>query len=155
MVRGVNRTFGDLLANSDTGFKRCLWHLTMTLAGGQKRAEMSEMIEIENASPVDEDILKPVKAYTVRKPCSNAKNVWRKAVEKYSQSRANIRLATSLKWCRGSAHWYWLYRRLCWHPHSLFPEERVAKRNCFGWWFLSKVNSDTEDMTETLEPWVP
>ena len=84
MVRGVNRTFGDLLANSDTGFKRCLWHLTMTLAGGQKRAEMSEMIEIENASPVDEDILKPVKAYTVRKPCSNAKNLSPQAVEKDS-----------------------------------------------------------------------
>lgn len=99
MVRGVNRTFSDLLANSDTGFKRSLLykrsakqpeisspqtHLTMTLAGRQKRAEISEMIEIENASPADEDILKPVKAYTVRKPCSNAKNVSPKAVEKYS-----------------------------------------------------------------------
>ena len=77
------QNFGDLLAKSDTGFKRCLLykrsakqpgisspqtHLTMTLAGGQKRAEISEMIEIENASPADEDILKPVKAYTSESP---------------------------------------------------------------------------------------
>lgn len=58
-------------------------HLTMTLGGGQKKEEISEMIAIEIASPDDEDILKPLKVYTVRKPCSNAKNVSRKAVEKY------------------------------------------------------------------------
>ena len=32
--------------------------MTMNLAGGQKRADVSEMIEIEIASPTDEDILK-------------------------------------------------------------------------------------------------
>ena len=33
-------------------------HLTMNLAGGRKKAEVSVMIEIEITSPADEDILK-------------------------------------------------------------------------------------------------
>lgn len=28
------------------------------------------------------------------------------------------------------------------------PGEPVAKRNCFGWYFLGKVNSDAKGMTE-------
>ena len=53
-------------------------HLTMNLAGGQKEAEVSKMIEIEVKSPADEDILKNLQVHTVRKPHSNAKNVSRK-----------------------------------------------------------------------------
>ena len=55
--------------------------LTMTLGGGQRKAEILEMIEIEITSPAEEDILKPLKVYTVRKPCGNAKNVSRKLLK--------------------------------------------------------------------------
>ncbi|PFX23288.1 hypothetical protein AWC38_SpisGene12174 [Stylophora pistillata] len=96
-VRGSDGTFSDLLAMLDTGSNTSLLsraarqlgisgpqtHLTMNLAGGRKKAEISEIIEIKIGSSTDEDILKPLQVYTVRKPCSNAKTVSRKAVESY------------------------------------------------------------------------
>ena len=58
-------------------------HLTMNLAGGQQRGEVSEVMEIVIESPVDEDIRKNLRVHTVRKPCSSAKTVSRKTVEAY------------------------------------------------------------------------
>lgn len=60
----------------------------MNLAGGQKEAEVSEMIEIEVKSPAYEDILKNLRVHTVRKPHSNAKNVSRKSIESYPRLKS-------------------------------------------------------------------
>ena len=47
-------------------------HLTMNIAEG-KRREVSEVLEIVNKSPVDEDIRNSLQVHTVRKTCSSAK----------------------------------------------------------------------------------
>ena len=54
-------------------------HLTMNLAGGQQRGEVSEVLETVIESPVHEDIRKNLQVHTVRKPCSSAKIVSRKS----------------------------------------------------------------------------
>ena len=40
-------------------------HLTMNLAGGEKKNELSQVIDITLASPTDEDIRKTLQVYTV------------------------------------------------------------------------------------------
>ena len=47
--------------------------LTMNLAGGKKKSEPSQILDITLASPTDEDITKTLQVYTVTRPCSNAK----------------------------------------------------------------------------------
>ena len=89
-IRDCDGNLNELLAMLDTGSNTSLLskkvakqlglsgpqtHLTMNLAGGQKKAEVSEMIEIDIVLPTDEDIVKILQVPTVRKPCSNAKNV--------------------------------------------------------------------------------
>ena len=39
----------------------------MNLARGRKKAEISEMFETDGASPVEEDILKPLQVCTIHK----------------------------------------------------------------------------------------
>ena len=95
-VRDSEGNFKTLIAMLDTGI--CLLsertakllglsgpqtHLTMNLAGGQQRGEVSEVLEIVIESPVDEDIRENLQVHTVRKPCSSAKTVSRKTVEAY------------------------------------------------------------------------
>ena len=63
-------------------------HLTMNLTVGQEKGEVSEKIDIEIVSPTDEDIRKHLQVYTVRKPCSNVKNVSRKAIESYAHLKS-------------------------------------------------------------------
>ena len=96
--RESDGNLNDILAMLDTGSnKRAAKqlrlsgpqaHLTMNLAGGQKEAEVSEMIEIKVKSPADEDILKNLQVHTVRKPHSNAKNVSRKSIESYPRLKS-------------------------------------------------------------------
>lgn len=46
------------------------------------------MIEIEIASSTDEDIVKNLQVHTVRKPCSNAKNIPRKSIDGYAHLKS-------------------------------------------------------------------
>ena len=94
-LRASDGNFNDLLAMLDTSSNRSLlakraakqrglsgpqMHLTMNLAGGQKKVEVSKMIHVVTASPANEDILKNLQVQTARKPCSNAKTVSRKSI---------------------------------------------------------------------------
>ena len=63
-------------------------HLTMNLAGGQKRSEESELVNITVVSVSDEAIQKSVQVYAVNKPCSPAKTVSRKTVNSYQHLEA-------------------------------------------------------------------
>ena len=52
------------------------------------RAEVSELIEIDIVSPIDEDIVNNLQVHTVRKPCSNAKNVPCKCIDGYAHLKS-------------------------------------------------------------------
>jgi len=55
-------------------------HLTMNLAGGEKKSEPSQILDITLASPTDKDITKTLQVYTVTRPCSNAKTISKELV---------------------------------------------------------------------------
>ena len=119
--------------------------LTMNLAGGQQRGEVSEVLEIVIESPVDEDIQKNLQVHTVRKPCSSAKTVSRKSVEAYPHRKT---IADKLHLSGGTVDlligtdfvdaFVDIYR------NSGNPGEPMAKRNCFGWYILGQQDSDAE-----------
>ena len=90
MIRNGN--FVEVLAMLDSGSNTSLLsknaarrlglsgsatHLTMSLAGGKKKSEPSQIIDITVASLTDEDILKTLQVYTVTRPCSSAKTISR------------------------------------------------------------------------------
>ena len=98
-IRDYDGNLNKLLAMLDTGLNMSLLskkvakqlglsgpqtNLTMNLPRAQKKAEVSEMIEINIVSPTDDDIVKNLQVHTVRKPCSNAKNVPRKSIDGYA-----------------------------------------------------------------------
>lgn len=55
----------------------------MNLAGGEKRSEASEIIEITIASTIEEDIRKTLEVYTIKKPCSAAKTISKGTIEHF------------------------------------------------------------------------
>ena len=63
-------------------------HLTMNLAGGQKKSEESELINITVVSTFEEDIQKSMQVYAVNKLCSPAKTVSRKTENSYQHLEA-------------------------------------------------------------------
>lgn len=151
-VRDSNGNLNDKLAMLDTGSNTSLLskkavkqlglsgpqtHLTMNLAGGQKaKAEVSEMIEIEVASPTNADILKNLQVHTVRFPCSNAKNVSRKSIESYPHLKS---IAEKLHLSGGTVDLLigtdFVNAFVDILIASGYPGEPVAKRNCFMYFF--------------------
>ena len=63
-------------------------HLTMNLAGGQKKSEESELVNITVVPISEETIQKPMQVYAINKPCSPAKTVSRKIVDSYPHLEA-------------------------------------------------------------------
>jgi len=110
----------------------------MNLAGGQKKAEVSKMIEIDIVSPTDEDIVKNLQVHTVRKPCSNAKNVPRKSIDGYANLKS---IADKLHLSGGAVDLLigtdFVDAFIDIHTLSGDPGEPAAKRNCFGWYYYS------------------
>ena len=163
-IRDTDGNLNELLAMLDTGSNTSLLskmaakqlglsspqaHLTMNLAGGQKKAEVSEMIEIEIASPTDEVIVKNLEVHTVRMPCSNAKNVPRKSIDGYAHLKS---VADKLHLSGGDVdllvgtHFVDAFIHI--HTLSGDPREPVAKRNCFGWYVLGQVDSGSNSICE-------
>ena len=64
----------------------------MNLAGGERRSETSENIEITVASNTEEDIRKTVEVYTIKRPCSAAETISKETIEHFphlNQLRTN------------------------------------------------------------------
>ena len=120
-------------------------HLTMNLAGGQKRAEASEVLNIEIESPADKDIRKTLQVYTVRKPCSSAKTVSKKSLENYPHLRP---IVDKLHLAGGTVDLFigtdFVDAFVDIHTTNGHPGEPIAKRNCFGWYILGQVGPETE-----------
>lgn len=139
---GSNTSLLSRRAVKQVGLSSPQTHLTMNFARGQKKAEVSERIEIEIASPTDEHILKNLQVHTVRKPCSNAKNIPCKSINGY----AHLKSVTDKLHLSGGAVDFLVGTDLDdafidIHSLSGDPGEPVAKRNCFGWYVLGLVDS--------------
>ena len=65
-------------------------HLTMNLAGGEKKSEASEVIEITVASTTEEDIRKTLEVYTIKRPCSAAKTISKEAIEHFPHLKSVV-----------------------------------------------------------------
>ena len=163
-IRDCDGNLNELLALLDTGSNTSLLskkaakqlglsgpqtHLTMNLAGGQKKAEVSEMMQIDIVSPTDEDIVKSLQVHTVRKPCSNAKSVPRKAIDGYAHLKS---IADKLHLSGGAVDLLvgtdFVDAFIDIHTLSGDAGEPVAKRNCFGWYILGQVDSGSNSMSE-------
>ena len=121
---------------------RTATHLTMNLAGGEKKSEASEVIEITVASTTEEDIRKTLEVYTIKRPCSAAKTISKEAIEHFPHLKS---VADKLHLCGGT-----IDLLICtdfadafvdMHTLAGEPGEPIAKRNCFGRYVLGQLNS--------------
>ena len=71
---GSNASLLSKNAAEQLGIAGTATHLTMNLAGGEKRSETSE-IEVTVASSTEEDIRKTMEVYTIKRSCSAAKTI--------------------------------------------------------------------------------
>ena len=122
-------------------------HLTMNLAGGSKRPEISEIIGVTLVSPVEKQIKKPLLFHTVEKPCSSAKTMSKNSLEKYSHlkppsgdlhlSGGSVDLLLGTDFADGFVDI---------HVITGEPGEPVAKRNCFGWYVLGQITPNEQSI---------
>ena len=77
---GSNTSLLSKSAAGRLGLNGAATRLTMNLAGGKKKSEPSEIIDITVASPTDEDIMKTLQVYTATRPCGRAKTISKESV---------------------------------------------------------------------------
>ena len=120
-------------------------HLTMNLAGGQKRSEESELVNITVVSISDEAIQKSVQVYAVNKPRSPAKTVSRKTVNSYQHLEA-----ISNKLCLSGGTVDLLigtdFTDAFVDIHVICGSvgEPIAKRNSFGWYDMGQFTGQED-----------
>ena len=73
--RGSNTSFISKNVKRKLGISGAKTHLTMNLAGGNKKSEESELINISVVSTAEDHIQKSVRAYVINKPYSPARTV--------------------------------------------------------------------------------
>ncbi|KAK3696586.1 hypothetical protein QZH41_005861 [Actinostola sp. cb2023] len=119
-------------------------HLTMNLAGGETKSEVSDLLEITVTPVAEEGIKKSLHVYTVARPCSGPKTVSRKLVDSYPHfkpisdkvhlSGGTIDLLIGTDFADAFVDI---------HTISGGPGEPIAKRNCFGWYALGQFDTKT------------
>jgi hypothetical protein len=112
----------------------------MNLAGGAKKSEVSEIVEITMVPPVEEDAEKTLLVHTVNKPCNGAKTVSKKSLEKYAHikpvseklhlSGGSIDLLLGTDFADAFVDIHAIPER---------PGEPIAKMNCFGWYVIGQL----------------
>lgn len=155
-VRDTNGELVEVLALLDSGSNTSLLskgaagklgltgpktHLTMNLAGGEKRSEVAETFEITVVSSVEEDIEKTLQVYTVRRPCSNARTISRRSIESYPHLKP---ISDKLHLSGGAVDLLLGtdFTDAFVDVHTILGEsgEPIAKRNCFGWYALGQLD---------------
>ena len=112
-------------------------HLTVNLAGGQKKSEESELIDLAVSSTLEQSIQKSMHAYAINKPCISAETVSRTAVESYPHLKPII---NTLHLSGGTVDlligtdFADAFNDM--HVISGKSGETIAKRNCFGWYVI-------------------
>ena len=163
-VMSGNGKFVEVLAMLDSGSNTSLLsknaarrlglsgsatHLTMNLAGGKKKSEASQIIDITVASPADEDIKKTLQVYTVTRPCSKAKTLSRELVRHYPHLK---HVCDKLHLSGGGIDLLvgtdFVEAFIDIHTVSGEPGEPVAKRNCFGWYVMGQFEKNNSTTSE-------
>ena len=162
-VKNRDGNFVDIIAMIDSGSNTSLLskpaakhlglngpatHLTMSLAGGKRKSEPSQIIEIVIASPTDEDITKPLQVYTVAKPCSNSKRISKDQVEQYTHLKNisdKLHLSGGAKDLLIGTDFVEAFVDI--HSVKGEPGEPIAKRNCFGWYVLGQFECSSSTST--------
>ena len=157
MIKDADGELIEILAMLDTGSNTSLLskrvarklrltgaqtRLTMNLAGGKKRSELSEVLEVTAVPPSDQDVQKSFQVHTVQKPCTGAKTLSSKAIESYPHLKS---ISEKLHISGGTVDL--LIGTDFVDPfvdiHTVCGEsgEPVAKKNCFGWYVLGPVDT--------------
>ena len=163
-VMNGNGEFVEVLAMLDSGSNTSLLsknaarrlglsgsatHLTMNLAGGKKKSEASQIIDITVASPADEDIKKTLQVYTVTRPCSKAKTLSKELVRHYPHLK---HVCDKLHLSGGAIDLLvgtdFVEAFIDIHTVSGEPGEPVAKRNCFGWYVMGQFEKNNSTTSE-------
>jgi len=131
---GSNSSFISKNVKKKLGLSGPKVHLTMNLAGGQKRSEESELVNITVVSILDEAIQKCVQVYAVNNPCSPAKTVSRKThleaiSNKLCLSGGTVDLLIGTDFTDAFVDI---------HVISGSVGDPIAKRNCFGWYVIGQ-----------------
>ena len=141
---GSNTSFISKNAAKKLGLKGSDTHLTMNLAGGKKKAETSELVEITVVSSCDKAIEKSMSVYTLTSPCSPAKIISRQAVNKYKHlhpvsdklyldgGKVDLLIGTDFADAFADIH-----------VLQGDPGEPIAKKNCFGWYLLGQIDDQS------------
>ena len=139
---GSNTSLLSKNAAERLGIAGTATHLTMNLAGGEKRSETTEIIEITLVSSTEEDIRKTLEVYTIKRPCSAAKTISEGTIEHFPHLKP---VANKLHLSGGTIDLLigtdFVDAFVDIHTLSGEPGEPIAKRNCFGWYVLGQVNS--------------
>ena len=85
---GSNTSFISKNVKKKLGLIGTKTHLTINLAGGNKKSEESELINMSVVSTAEENIQKSMPAYAINKSCSPARTVSRKFVHSYPHLKA-------------------------------------------------------------------
>ena len=118
-------------------------HLTMNLAGGKKKSEPSQIIDITVASLTDEDISKTLQVHTVTRPCSSAKTISKEQVGHFTHLRNvfdKLHLSGGAIDLLIGTDFADAFVDI--HTVSGEPGEPIAKRNCFGWYVVGQFESN-------------
>ena len=141
---GSNTSLLSKSAAKRLGLKGSKTHLTMNLAGGSSRSEDSDLLEITLMPASDYSIKKTTSVFTVQRPCSNAKTVSKKAVEKYEHLKS---VSDKLHLSGGTVDLLigtdFVDAFIDIHTLSGKAGEPIAKKNCFGWYVLGQFSSVT------------
>ena len=140
---GSNTSLLSKSTAAKLGLSRPQTHLTMNLAGGASKSEVSEIVEITMISPIEKDIKKTLLVHTVNKPCSSAKTVSKKSLEKYAHIKPVLE---KLHLSGGSIDLLFGtdFADAFVDIHAIpgQPGEPVVKMNCFGWYVLGQLAID-------------
>jgi hypothetical protein len=141
---GSNTSFISKNAAKNLGLKGCQTHLAMNLAGGKKKAEMSELVNITVMSPCDKTIEKHVSVYTLTNLCSPVKTISKHAVNKYQHLQI---ISNKLHLAGGKVDLLigtdFSDAFVDIHVRQGKPAEPIAKENCFGWYLLGQVDDQS------------
>ena len=89
--RGSNTSFISKNVKGKLGISGAKTHLTMNLAGGNKKSEESELINTSVVSTAEDHIQKSVRAYVINKPYSPARTVSRKKKKLLTQDMLGVK----------------------------------------------------------------
>ena len=151
---GSNTSFISKNVTKKLGLSGPKVHLTMNLAGGQKKSEEAELVNITVVPFSEETIQKPMQVYAINKPCSPAKTVSRRIVNSYPHLEA-----ISNKLCLSGGSIGLLIGTdfpdafVDIHVITGSPGEPIAKKNCFGWYVMGRfsVQGDESSAIRTVD----